>query len=116
MNYKFITYPKELEQRGMSNDPFHIGSVDGINLREAIVEYISNFFDEVYPDAESLEADTSIQEAYEFLVHEMNGVPPEFSMANLKMVWGEIIFRVTGLHTSSEYHTLLSNNGSYVHS
>ena len=81
----------------------HVGATDGVGLHKVMVNYVSNLIDEIYPTVESLEADDDMRKVYGYLSGKMKGVPPEFSMANLKLVWGEVLFRVTGLHTSSEF-------------
>ena len=44
---------------------------------------------------------------YAYLTEKMGG-PAEFSMDNLKMIWGEVLFRVTGVHQS------IGNAAAYV--
>jgi hypothetical protein len=65
-----------------------------------MMKYVSNLFDEIYPKEELLEADEDMKRMFAFISDKLRDVPPEFNMANLKMVWGEVLFRVTGAHTS----------------
>eukprot|EP00579_Thalassiosira_antarctica_P009733 CAMPEP_0201920676 /NCGR_PEP_ID=MMETSP0903-20130614/9225_1 /ASSEMBLY_ACC=CAM_ASM_000552 /TAXON_ID=420261 /ORGANISM="Thalassiosira antarctica, Strain CCMP982" /LENGTH=690 /DNA_ID=CAMNT_0048457475 /DNA_START=93 /DNA_END=2165 /DNA_ORIENTATION=+ len=98
-DYRFKTWPDELEQSGMK-DVEYVGATDAVSLHKIMVNYVSNLIDEIYPTVELLEADDDMRKAYIYMSEKMKGVPPEFSMGNLKLVWGEILFRITGVHTS----------------
>jgi len=98
-SFQFSTYPVELEQRGMMDNEHHIGT-DGVFLHGILSRYVSNLVDEIYPDKMSFMADPRLKEHYEFMSKKIRGVTSEFNMSNFKMVWGEILFRVTGAHTS----------------
>ena len=37
---------------------------------------------------------------YSYLAKKLRGPSDSFTMDNLKMIWGEVLFRVTGVHTS----------------
>ena len=65
-----------------------------MEFRKVLADYASNLFDEIYPVEGDLQSDQDMKSLYEFLVERMPGIPPEFSIANLKLVWGEILFRV----------------------
>lgn len=100
-NFTFATYPDELAQQGVADCPFHVGASDGIALHKVLMDYVSNLFDEVYgKEEERLQADLAMKELYGFLDQKMPNIPHAFSMENLKLVWGEVLFRVTGVHTS----------------
>lgn len=95
---KFITYEDELEQKGIKDCPYHVGAEDGLMLRDILMTYVSDLFDEFYLTDEEFQEDQEIKDMYEELVKNMTGIPEEFSLANLKFVFGEILFRVTGMH------------------
>ncbi|CAB9529842.1 expressed unknown protein [Seminavis robusta] len=99
-NYTFVSYPEELEKQGVADCPFHVGATDGIALYRVMADYVSNLFDEVYGTEERLQADLAMKELYSFLKQKMPNLPSDFTMTNLKLVWGEVLFRVTGAHTS----------------
>ena len=99
-DFRFIEYTKELEDAGLNDDEFHVGATDGLVLRAAMMNYISNLVDELYPTEEALKEDAAMRDAYGYLGKKMKGVPAEYNMQNAKLVWGEILFRVTGGHTN----------------
>jgi hypothetical protein len=98
-NFQFNTWPEELKEKGILHDEFHVGATDGLGLHKVMMDYVSNLLDEIYPNIESLLEDDDIQKMYSYLAKKLRG-PSEFSMDNLKMIWGEVLFRVTGVHTS----------------
>ena len=100
--FKFETWPDELERRGVKDCSFYIGSSDAVDLHKIMMKYASNLFDEVYETENRFLQDDAMRDLYKYLDRKMNGLPTEYSMANVKLVWGEILFRVTGGHTSSK--------------
>ena len=56
-----------------------------------------------------MKEDGDVHKTYSFLIEKMS-VPPEFTVLNVKMVFGEIVFRVTGIHTLGRFHVLKSSN------
>lgn len=97
--YRFQTWPEELEANRLTGNQFHIGATDGLDFHKVVMGYASNLFDEIYPTAESFEADVDLREMHAYMSRELRA-PPEYSMDNLKTIWGEVLFRVTGAHTS----------------
>jgi len=106
-DFVYKSYPEELEDKGMGNCEFHAGSTDGVALHKVLTDYISNLFDEVYGTEERLHSDDGMREVYNYIKDRFNqgipdqtnkGVPEEFTLANVKSLWGEILFRVTGAH------------------
>jgi len=106
--FAFETYPDELKRRGVKDCDFHIGSSDGVDLHEIMLKYACNLFDEVYETEDRFLKDEAMREVYKYLQKKIKGIPKEYSMANVKMVWGEILFRVTGMHT------LIGNSAAYA--
>jgi len=98
--YRFQTYPDQLESQGVTDCSFHVGSTDGLAMHEIMVNYAHNIFDEVYVTEDRFSQDETMRELYAYLRERMKGLPAEYSMANVKMLWGEILFRVTGGHNS----------------
>ena len=111
--YKFQTYPDQLESQGVKDCTFHVGSIDGIALHTIMVDYVREIFDEVYEREDRFLQDGNMRQLYHHLREKMEGLPEEYSMDNVKLLWGEILFRVTGAHNSSKcqllcLHLLLS--------
>ena len=102
-SFEFQTFPDQLESQGVKDCSFHVGSSDGMALHKILVKYASNLFDEVYHTEARFLQDESMRDVYEYLCKKMNGLPAEYSMANVKLVWGEVLFRATGGHNSSMY-------------
>lgn len=114
-DFVYESYPEELERKGMGDCEFHAGSTDGVALHKVLADYISNLFDEVYRTEERLQSDDGMREVYNYIKDRFNqgipdqtntGVPEEFTLANVKSLWGEILFRVTGAHNASKYQAL----------
>ncbi len=97
-SFQFQTWPDEVAEKGMPGN-LTVGATDAIDLHAILAAYVSNLVDEIYPNSADFYADDGIKKSYLYLVREM-GVPAEFSIENFKVVWGEILLRVTGLHTS----------------
>lgn len=108
-SFEFQTFPEQLESQGLMDCSFHIGSSDGIALHKVFVNYASNLFDEVYQTEARFLQDEAMRDLYEYLRTKMNGLPADYSMANVKLVWGEILFRVTGGHSASMCQCLCPN-------
>lgn len=96
-NFRFKFWPDEIEDRGIN---FTVGATDALGLHTVMTRYASGLVDEAYPDVSTFEKDTDLQKSYEYLVEKLPGVPVEYTMDNVKRVWGEILFRVTGGHSS----------------
>jgi len=104
-NFKFQEYPDELESVGLKDDKYHLGATDGMCLREAFMKYASNLVDEIFEmkegERDPLEEDGAMRDTFRFMVDELK-VPSHrsaYTRENVKVVWGEILFRVTGAHT-----------------
>lgn len=108
-NFEFKLYPDELKDRGVDDCPFLVVSTDGVELREILCDYVSDFIDEIYEDQAALEADISMKKAWDFLSYGnmRKGLPIAYTLENVKKVWGEILFRVTGYHSSGELFLLV---------
>jgi len=111
-DYNFEFYPDELKRKGLldcDSDPEnhtlknscndHIGKTDGLPQRDIIGEYISNLFDEIDSEKSLTMDNKEVEDMYKYIAEKLR-VPSEFSLENLKKVFTEIIFRVTGMHQS----------------
>lgn len=99
-DFRFIEYTDELEKAGLKDDEYHVGSTDALGIRKVMMDYVFNLIDEIYPNEKSLEEDKAMHDTYEYMRDKMKGIPAEYNMKNVKMVWGEILFRVTAGHTN----------------
>ena len=80
-----------------------MGANDGVELCNIMYEYISDLLDELYSSQGELENDSEMRKAHNYLVDKLDA--PEFAdytLENVNTIWGEILFRVTGYHNSSE--------------
>lgn len=103
--FQFERYPDEIARRGMTNCSMFIGATDGLLLHTVMNDYSSNLFDETYEGSEELfQKDIAMKNVFDFLVKELNisGSTQDYTMDNMKMIWGEILFRVTGDHSMSK--------------
>ena len=106
--FQFKRYPDEMKEKDLVGCKFHVGANDGLDLHKIFSDYVCEVFDEVYPDEAALDADVDMKRVYNHLVENIQGFPEAYTLENVKMVWGEIIFRVTGFHSSGKLnHTLL---------
>ncbi|CAB9529841.1 expressed unknown protein [Seminavis robusta] len=99
-NYTFVPYPEELKNKGLANCPFHVGASDGVALHKVMMDYAANLFDEVYGTEANLQADGGMRDLHDWMRRKMRDLPKDYTMAHMKKIWGEILFRVTGAHTS----------------
>ena len=74
----------------MKDDEYHVGSTDALGICKVMMDYIFNLIDEIYPNEKSLEEDKAMHDTYEYMRDKMKGIPAEYNMKNVKMVWGEI--------------------------
>ena len=101
--FKFGRYPDELEERGLTNCKFHVGANDGMDLHRILSQYVSDLIDETYASQEVLESDFDLRKVHEYLVKEMKiSKEAEYTLDNVKTIWAEIIFRVTGYHNAGK--------------
>lgn len=105
-DFNFTTYPDELERQGMIGNEFHVGASDGLALRQVLMDYVSNLFDEIYPSESSFRTDNEMRQVHRYLAERIDNFPSEYTMDNLKLAWGEILFRVTGGHWASEFEDM----------
>lgn len=101
--FQLTRFTDEISAQGVEDCKLHVGANDGVELHKILVDYVSELIDEVYPDRNALDADAYMKKTYDYLAENMNGVPKAYTLENLKMVWGEVLFRVTGYHTSSKF-------------
>ena len=74
-----------------------------MDLYKILCQYVSELVDETYPSQEALESDHDFRKAHEYLVKVMKiSDEADYTLENVKKVWGEIIFRVTGYHNSGK--------------
>lgn len=98
--FKFKTYEEELQERGLDKCEFHAGATDGMDLHRVMVKYASGMIDELYPSEDNLQADDAMRKTYGYMAENLRGTPTEYNLKNMKKVWGETLFRVSGLHSS----------------
>jgi hypothetical protein len=98
--FEFETYPDELKRRGVSNCTLYIGATDGLDLHKVMGDYASNMFDEIYGDDATIQSDGALEKLFYYLKEHMHiDDSTEFSMASMKLIVGEILFRVSGDHS-----------------
>merc|ERR1712038_268705 len=99
--FKFSTFPDDIKKQGVQKCKFHIDAIDGLDLHKILCTYVSELVDEVYPTQESLEADLDMKRAHLYLVENLKITKEtEYTLENIKIIWAEILFRVTGYHNS----------------
>jgi hypothetical protein len=100
--FEFTRFPDDIKSQGVENCPFHVGATDGVDLHQIFCNYASELFDETYNDQNALEQDEGMKKMHKYLADKFN-VPPElkpYTIENIKIIWGEILFRVTGFHNA----------------
>ena len=101
--FKFKCYRDELKENGLLDCKFHVGANDGMDLHKILSQYASELIDEIYPNQETLESDVGMRQVHEYLVKMMMiSKETEYTLDNIKKIWGEILFRVTGFHNASK--------------
>lgn len=108
-DFRFTKFPDDIKERGLEDCNFHVCATDGMDLYKIAHTYVSEFLDEVYPDEAHLQEDVEMKQCWDHMTYTFKGMPQEFTLDNLKEVWGEIIFRVTGYHSSGTYRTRRSS-------
>jgi len=105
--FKFNRYPDNLKEQKVENCKFHVGANDGMDLHKVLSDYVSELIDEVYQNQAEFEEDLELRKAHEFLVKEFVVTKEtEYTLDNVKTIWAEILFRVTGFHNSGRKQTL----------
>jgi hypothetical protein len=102
--FKYESFADNLKARKVDDCAFHIGATDAMDLFNTLNQYISDLFDEIYPDLETFQGDDGFRQLHDYLVRELS-IPrrlSKFTLENVKEVWGEILFRVTGYHNASK--------------
>jgi hypothetical protein len=102
--FEFSTWPDELKAKGVDKCKFHVGANDGVELHTVLSDYVSDRLDHVYASQKELDDDVHMKDFWDFIKAKMPGVPEALTLDNLKMFWGEVLFRVTGWHESSKYY------------
>ena len=98
--FNFQHFPDFVKERGMEDCEFFAAGVDGMELYQSIVKYVHGYIDTVYASEAQLQADSAMRKCHEYLVKKMQFPSSEYTVENVKKMWGEIIFRVTGYHSS----------------
>jgi hypothetical protein len=98
--FRFTTFTDDLKKRGVDKCEFLVAATDGADLHSIMVDYVSAVIDSVYPDQAALDDDVHMKEMWYYLAYKLKGMPVAYTLENVKLVWGEIIFRVTGFHSS----------------
>ncbi len=102
--FKYQGYIDELKQQNVLDCKFHVGATDGRDLHKILTEYVSDVFDETYNDEAAFRGDEELKQCHKYLVGELS-VPDrlkDYTLKNVKEIWGEILFRVTGFHNASK--------------
>ena len=55
-DFKYESYSEQLKAKRIHDFKFHVGETDGMDLFTVLNEYISDVFDEAYPDQEALDS------------------------------------------------------------
>lgn len=100
--FSFKRFPDEIKEQGVQECPFHVGAQDGIDLHNILCQYVSDLVDETYDNQRALDRDEEMEKAHKYLV-KMLKIPKElcdYTLDNIKTIWGEILFRVTGYHNA----------------
>lgn len=101
-NFEFSRYPDDIKRQGVENCPFHVGALDGLDLHTIFCNYISELLEETYENAKAFKQDNDMKRMHEYLVKTLK-IPRElrpYTLDNVKAIWGEILFRVTGFHNA----------------
>jgi hypothetical protein len=98
--FRFTRFPDDLKKRGVDKCEFLVAATDGVDLHTILVDYVSALIDNIYPDQAALDDDIPMKEMWYHLAYKLKGMPFTYTLENVKMVWAEIIFRVTGFHSS----------------
>lgn len=113
--YKFKKYTDEIKERKLEGCRFHVGANDGMELCDIFYEYISDFVDELYPSQEEFESDFDMKKSHKYLVEILDiDEFADYTLENVKTIWGEILFRVTGYHNSIGSVTAMALDPSMV--
>mmetsp|Transcript_56641 Transcript_56641/g.137598 ORF Transcript_56641/g.137598 Transcript_56641/m.137598 type:complete len:740 (+) Transcript_56641:310-2529(+) len=113
-NFKFERFPDFIKDRGLDDCEFHVAATDGIELHNIISKYVGDFLDYVYPAEDALQEDTAMKNTYMYMVQRIRGLPPEYNLENMKTVFSEILFRVTGWHSSIGNVSMYALNPSLI--
>ena len=115
--YKFKRYADEIKERGLTDCHFHVGANDGVDLFNIFHEYIADLIAEIYSSQDDLDNDEDMKRSHEYLVKMFKATEyADFTLANVKVIWAEVIFRVTGFHNSSKLLYRLSTLSENVYS
>mmetsp|Transcript_28156 Transcript_28156/g.43376 ORF Transcript_28156/g.43376 Transcript_28156/m.43376 type:complete len:586 (-) Transcript_28156:115-1872(-) len=96
--FEFQTFPGMLKKNGVTDCDFLVLNHDGMDVYKIIVDYVSEVFDGIYENQAALEKDEPLRKVMQHITGYFNGAPKEYTLENVKMIWGEIIFQVTALH------------------
>lgn len=109
--WKFQTFQDEIKEKNLLDDDLFPVGIDGIKLENIIYKFVSNYLDVFYNDTnKKVVNDKDLFDFWErmqelFKRHLINpvdqGLPRDFTLANLKIVLAECIFRVTGGHSQA---------------
>ena len=115
--FSFKRFPDEIKEQGVHECAFHVGAQDGIDLHNILSQYVSDLVDETYDNQRELDRDEEMEKAHKYLVKTLR-IPNEFcdyTIDNVKTIWGEILFRVTGQKTKifSRFHYLVHKYLTY---
>ena len=99
-DFRFKRFPDEMKEKGLDTCDFHVAAQDGVDMHNVLSEYVSDLIDETYQSEQELQDDDEMRDCYNYIVSELNGPSNDLNLQNLKIVWGEILFRVSGWHES----------------
>lgn len=110
-DFTFKAFPEQLKDKGLDGDALCVASKDGVELHQIFTKYAASYIDTIYESEAKLQEDTDFKKCHEFLVKKLNPCNKDFphaeyNLKNVKAIWGEILFRVTGYHSSSKFSSL----------
>ena len=112
--FKFERFPDFIKDRGLQDCRLNVAATDGIDLYNIISDYACSFLDDVYPTEDALQEDHDMKNTYDYMRKRIPSLPPDFNRENMKTVWGEILFRVTGWHASIGNVSMYALNPSMI--
>lgn len=95
--FKFHTIEEDLKEKNLENDENFPISIDGIELKNAIIDYVNEYVDIYYPEEKVLQADKDAKNFHAYMAKYMPGLPG-FTLPELKTTLAECIWRVSGFH------------------
>jgi len=108
--WKFETFEQEMTSKGLLNDENFSCGIDGVRLEKVFFQFVDKYLNVFYDDSvesKSVRNDIALSNFWDrmqslfkrHLANPAHAPPSEFTLANLKLVLAECLFRVTGGHS-----------------